>query len=78
MYLEIGTWSEPEITSHWIAGSLLDLLRLSLLIEERVSKATVGNNFKLREAYSPVSPYELVLEVHDDEFDPARADENCR
>jgi hypothetical protein len=56
MYLEIGTWNRPEITEHWIAGTLDDLNRHD---------------------YAPDSPYELVLEVCDDGFDPAKADPAC-
>ena len=77
MYLEIGTWSGPEITDHWIAGRPSDLLRLSTVIQERLARATVGDRFRLRSAYVPSSTYELVIEVRDDAFDPARADANC-
>jgi hypothetical protein len=77
MYLEIGTWIDATITDRWIAGRLSDLLRLSLLIRERVAGATVGDRFGFRAAYAPGSPYELVLDVRDDTFDPARADANC-
>jgi hypothetical protein len=64
MYLEIGTWHGPEITRHWIAGTLDDLKRLSAIVREKVSKATD-------------SPYERALEIRDDGFDPARADPCC-
>jgi len=74
MYLEIGTWSEPTITDHWIAGRLSDLLRLSLLIQQRLAGASIGDRVSFRAAYAPSSPYDLVLEVRDDTFDPARSD----
>jgi hypothetical protein len=77
MYLEIGTWNEPTISDHWIAGRPSDLRRLSLLIRERLACATVGDRFTFRAVYAPSSPYDLVLDVRDDTFDPARADAHC-
>jgi hypothetical protein len=78
MYLEIGTWTSPEITDHWIAGPLNRLLELAKVVELRIEKANVGDEIKLRDAFSPTSPYELVLEVKDESFDPALADPACR
>src|SRR6185437_8478991 len=43
MYLEIGTWSEPVIDNHWIAGKLADLNRLSNLISRKLSMARKGD-----------------------------------
>lgn len=76
-YLEIGTWNARVVDDHWIAGTPEDLRFLSALIVEQVSKARVGDMLKLRDAYAPASPYELILEVCDDLFDPAAADEHC-
>ena len=77
MDLEIGTWHVPLIDRHWIIGPLPHLIRLSALLSERIDGARVGETLKVREAYAPTSPYELVLDVRDDEFDPARADTDC-
>lgn len=76
-YLEIGTWKAPEITDHWICGSLEDLARLSQLVRDRVATANAGDVFAFRELYAPESAYDLVLEVADDQFDPAAADKAC-
>ena len=76
-YLEIGTWSDSEITDHWIAGPVRELLSLSSLIDDLLPHATAGDRFSLRKDYAPSSPYDLVLLVHDDAFDPARADTQC-
>ena len=76
-YLTVGTWNVPLIDKHWIAGPLSDLLRLCVLVNERIVAARVGETLKFREAYAPASPYELVLEVRDDAFDPASADTGC-
>ncbi len=75
MYLKIGTWNDRVINDHWIAGTLVDLDRLSVLVSTEVSRAAKGHVLRLRNAYAPTSPYDLVLEVCDDEFDPAAADE---
>ena len=76
-YLEIGTWRTAEITDHWIAGTLADLNRLSGLVEKQVLNARTGDRLPLREAYAPNASYELVLELCDDDFDPAAADAAC-
>lgn len=75
--LEIGTWPEPEITEHWIAGPLPELARLAALIEQQVAAAPVGTVLRFREAFSPGAPYELELAVETDDFDPAVADSAC-
>ena len=77
MYLEIGTWTSSEITDHWIAGPLDKLLELAEVVETRIDTAAVGDEIKLREVFAPASPYELVLEVKDESFDPAVADPAC-
>jgi hypothetical protein len=77
MYLEIGTWHRPEITRHWIAGTLGDLKRLSAIIREKALKASLGDRMLLRQEYAPNSPYELALEIRDDGFDRASADPCC-
>jgi hypothetical protein len=77
MYLKIATWDAPEITDHWIAGTLEDLSRLSVLVGEQVLKAKTGDMLRFRKAYAPSSAYELVLEMCDDEFEPAAADRAC-
>lgn len=77
MYLEIGTWTAPEITDHWIAGPLNNLLKLAAIAETRIEQANVGDKIILRDAFSPASPYEIVLEVKDESFDPALADWAC-
>ena len=76
-YLEIGTWHEPQISDHWIAGPRADMLRLAALVENRLASSVVGQTITLRSEFAPVSPYELRLEVKDDNFDPAAADPNC-
>lgn len=74
MNLEIGTSEQTEITDQWIAGSLPDLLNLAGIIERNVQANVIGRRIALRSNYSPLAPYELILEVRDDAFDPASAD----
>ena len=77
MNLEVGTWHQTEITDQWIAGPLTDLLRLAGLIERSAQDNVVGNRVALRSSFSPMAPYELVLDVRDEAFDPASADPAC-
>ena len=77
MYLEIGSWPEPEITEHWIAGPLSALNRLSAEIRTRLTMANENEVLELRQSFSPKSPYELSLEVRGEQFDPAREDSEC-
>ena len=77
MNLEVGTSHQTEITEQWIGGPLVDLLRLATLIERSVQANVVGKRIALRSNFSPMAPYELILDVRDDAFDPASADPAC-
>ena len=76
-YLEVGTWHEPVITDHWIAGTLDQILALAELISRSLDDACPGTQMTLREDFSPGSAYELRLIVREPDFDPARADSAC-
>ena len=77
MNLEIGTSHQTEITEQWIGGPLVELLRLATLIERSAQDNVVGKRIALRSNFSPMAPYELVLDVRDEAFDPASADPTC-
>jgi hypothetical protein len=77
-YLEVGTWSSPEITEHWIAGPIQALAALAAKIEDLVRKADAGVILNFRSQFSPSSTYELTLEVQAEGFDPALADPECQ
>lgn len=77
MNLEVGTSHQTEITEQWIGGPLVDLLRLATFIECCVQDNVVGKRIALRANFSPMAPYELVLDVRDEAFDPASADPTC-
>ncbi len=77
MNLELGTSHQTEITEQWIGGPLVDLLRLATFIERSVQANVVGKCIALRANFSPMAPYELILDVRDDAFDPASADPTC-
>jgi hypothetical protein len=77
MNLEVGTSHQPEITEQWIGGPLLDLLRLATLIEQSAQDNVVGKRIALRANFSPMAPYELILDVRDEAFDPASVDPTC-
>jgi hypothetical protein len=73
-YLKIGTWPSAQITQDWIAGPLESLERLASEIDLCVMRSSTDNSFKLRHIFSPDSPYELLLELQPEGFDPALAD----
>lgn len=77
MYLEIGTWSVPQITDHWIAGSQADLDLLATAVEEELTHMVEGRAASLGARFAPASAYDLVIELRGEPFDPAREDENC-
>jgi hypothetical protein len=77
MNLEVGTSHQTEITEQWIGGPLVDLLRLATLIEQSAQANMVGKRIALRSNFSPMAPYELILDLRDDSFDPASADPTC-
>jgi hypothetical protein len=77
MDLEVGTSHQPEITEQWIGGPLVDLLRLATLIEQSAQANVVGKRIALRANFSPIAPYEIILDVREDTFDPAFADPTC-
>lgn len=76
-YLEIGTWPTSEITDHWIAGPVSDIDQLALLIDDCLNTALVGDSIFLRSEFAPSSPYEFILEIEADSFDPAKSDIDC-
>ena len=77
-YLEVMTWSEAGIDDHAIRGTLADLERLARIVEARVNQAVPGATIRSREDFAASSPYSLVLEVREDDFDPATADASLR
>lgn len=76
-YLEIGTWHHPEITDHWIAGPLKTLSALASLVEKTTERLKAGERASLRQDFAPASPYDLIVEVREETFDPAKADAEC-
>jgi hypothetical protein len=77
MYLKIGTWHGPRLDENWIAGPLPALAQLASDVRARVSVASVGDTLSFRGSFAPSAPYDLVLKVESDGFDPARADAGC-
>lgn len=73
--LEIMTWGSAGLDGHSIHGTLVELERLARLVETALSGATPGSRVRIREDYAPDAEYALVLEVQEDGFDPASADD---
>jgi len=78
MYLEIMTWHEAGFDGHAIRGPLSELKRLADLIEKKIAAVQAGATITIQSEYSASSPYALVLEVREDNFDPAEADAELR
>jgi hypothetical protein len=77
MYLKIGTWHSPQLNEDWIAGPLPALRALAERIRDWLPKAAVGECLSLRPLFAPSAPYDALLLVQGDAFDPARADSSC-
>lgn len=78
MYLEVMTWTEAGFDQHAIRGPLEDLLRLADLIDTKLEAALPGSSIVIGEEFASYSPYSLILDVQNDEFDPAQADPQFR
>jgi len=65
-YLEIMTWPEPGFDDHAIHGSLADMNRLAA--------TRAGDSVLMQDEFAANTPYALILEVREDDFDPAEAD----
>jgi len=76
--LEIMTWSEPGFDDHAIYGSLPDLKRLAAIVENRLAVSQAGDSIRIQNEYAANAPYALILEVREDNFDPAQADPRFR
>lgn len=74
MFLEVMTWPKAGFDDRAIPGPLPDLARLAKLIEAKLAAAPPGSSFLIQDEFAADSAYSLVLEVREDEFDPATAD----
>jgi hypothetical protein len=73
--LEIMTWTHPGIDDHAIFGPLATLAELADVVEQRLARAQPGERVSLRHDFAPDAPFDLVLDVRPDGFDPASAEE---
>lgn len=74
LYLEVTTWPEAGFDDQGIRGPIAELARLGQLIDAKLADAPPGSTIRIADEYAPGSPYTLVLEVREDNFDPAAAD----
>lgn len=70
-YLKIITWNIPVINQNYIGGSLLDLIKLKTLIENKLSLTYAGEIFEVGEDYAIASEYSIKFFVMTDSFDPS-------
>jgi len=73
-YLKIMTWPEPSFEKDAIQGSLTDLRRLAAIVGNKLAMARLGDSIHIQDEFAENSPYGLILEVREDDFDPAQAD----
>ena len=74
MYLTILTWSEAGMDRNAIYGTLQDLRRLAGMIEAKLEDTRAGSAFRIQEEFARNCEYSLLLDVRDEDFDPASAD----
>lgn len=75
LYLKFVTWDEPKITSDAIFGSLDDFIRLSDMIRKSLTKTVPNSSFIICNEYASNAEASILIQITDDEFDPASADE---
>jgi hypothetical protein len=73
-YLKIMTWPEPGFDDDGIHGSLADLKRLAVIVGNKLAVTQAGDSVCIKDEFAANSPYALILEVREDDFDPAQAD----
>lgn len=72
--LEVMTWPEAGIDDHSIHGPLSALDGLASLVERTIGAMQPGASVPIGDEFAPGSPYQLVLELREDDFDPASLD----
>jgi hypothetical protein len=73
-FFEIMTWNEPGFDDHSIHGSLADLKRLAVIVENKLARAQADDSVCIQYEFAANTPYALILEVREDGFDPSQAD----
>jgi hypothetical protein len=74
MYLKIGTWKEPVISSYGIFGSLQDIDRLASIIHSRLDKVQPNDRVDIDKEYSSNNEFAIKIIIREEGFDPASAD----
>ena len=74
--LEIMTWSHPGIDDHAISGPLPKLAELADIVESRLASVQAGARVSIRDGFAPGAPFDLVLDVRADGFDPPAAEDD--
>jgi len=74
MYLEIVTWSSPEINSEGIFGTMDNLRDCARIIRQHAQGSVPGQHFDMS-SYVPLGPDRMTITIEDDSFDPAQPDE---
>ncbi len=72
-FINEGTRERPRISREGIFGTPDDILRLADLIERDLPRSVPGETQLIEWQYAENSPAKLVIEVREDDFDPATA-----
>jgi hypothetical protein len=73
--LEVMTWSQPGMDDHAIFGPLAKLAELADIVQYRLEPAQPGTRVSIGREFAPDAPFDLVLDVRADGFDPASAED---
>jgi hypothetical protein len=76
MYLEVMTWPEAGMDGHAIRGPLSALDGLASLVDAKVAVMKPGGGVRIGDEFATGTVYTLVLNLRDDDFDPASLDAN--
>lgn len=76
MYLEVMTWPDAGIDDHAIRGPLSALDDLASLVEAKVGSMQLGTRARIADEFASGTPYAVILELRDDDFDPSSLDPN--
>ena len=74
MYLKVTTATQPAIGGDGVSGTLHDLGRLARIIETKLRNTRAGSIIRIQEEFASNCEYSLLLDVREEDFDPASAD----
>ena len=74
-FLKVMTWPEAAIDAWTLRGPVDELARLADLVDTRLRATSPGASIRIEKDWAPASTHALVLDVREDDFDPASLEE---